>query len=166
MEPNQQHQQEEPLSSTVSGNGGNVGAAGAANGSLGPMPKYECDRDKTDLIPTTLWNSVTGKLSHKTGSSSVTTPDGTFFYFSSKNFYFASVYLKIRVFLLQPNIHLDIEIEYNEIQLVTIFKETSLFYRLEKIIFFHSDNFVKIAVKMKILKHHSFLLYCLENLHF
>lgn len=79
MEPNQQ--QEEPLSSTVSGNGSSVGAAGAANGSLGPMSKYECDRDKTDLIPTTLWNSVTGKLSHKTGSSSVTTPDGTFIYF-------------------------------------------------------------------------------------
>lgn len=81
MEPTQQ--QDEQLSSTVSGNGngsGNNGGGGgtAANGSLGPMSKYECDRDKQDLIPTTLWNSVTGKLSHKTGSSSVTTPDGNF----------------------------------------------------------------------------------------
>lgn len=88
MEPTQQ--QDEQLSSTVSGNGngkgsgnnGNNGGGGggkAANGSLGPMSNYECDRDKQDLIPTTLWNSVTGKLSHKTGSSSVTTPDGNHF---------------------------------------------------------------------------------------
>lgn len=87
MEPTQQ--QDEQLSSTVSGNGngnggngkgngnnGNKGGGTAANGSLGPMSNYDCDRDKKDLIPTTLWNSVTGKLGHKTGSSSVTTPDG------------------------------------------------------------------------------------------
>lgn len=63
--------QDEPLSTTGSGNG-SIGAA--ANGSLGPLPKYDIDRDKTDLIPSTLWNSVTGKLSSKTGS--VSTPDG------------------------------------------------------------------------------------------
>lgn len=81
MEPTQH--QDEQLSSTVSGNGNGTGGGtggAAANGSLGPLSNYECDRDKKDLLPTTLWNSVTGKLSHKTGSSSsVTTPDGNLF---------------------------------------------------------------------------------------
>lgn len=100
MEPTQQ--QDEQLSSTVSGNGNGNGSNGngngnnngnkgggatAANGSLGPMSNYDCDRDKQDLIPTTLWNSVTGKLSHKTGSSSVTTPDGNFNFFLNINKY-------------------------------------------------------------------------------
>lgn len=64
--------QEEPLSTTGNGCGSN---GAAANGSLGPLPNYEID-SKTDLIPSTLWNSVTSKLTSKTGS--VTTPDGNY----------------------------------------------------------------------------------------
>lgn len=63
--------QEEPLSSTA---GTGIGNNSSANGSLGPISN--CDRDKADLMPTTLWNSVTGKLTHKSGS--VNTPDGKF----------------------------------------------------------------------------------------
>ncbi|XP_031342293.1 zinc finger protein chinmo-like isoform X2 [Photinus pyralis] len=62
--------QDDPLSSTGSANGKN---GAAANGSLGPLSNYEIDRENSDLIPASLWNSVTGKLA-KTGS--VTTPDG------------------------------------------------------------------------------------------
>lgn len=66
--------QEEPLSSTA---GPGIGNNSSANGSLGPVSNYDADRDKADLMPTTLWNSVTGKLTHKSGS--VNTPDGKFF---------------------------------------------------------------------------------------
>lgn len=46
------------------------------NGTIAPsVNKFEYDRDKTDLIPTTLWNSVTGKLSHHK-QPTVNTPDG------------------------------------------------------------------------------------------
>lgn len=63
--------QEEPLSST---GGTGIGSNNSsANGSLGPMSNYDPERDKTDLMPNTLW---TGKLTHKSGS--VTTPDGKY----------------------------------------------------------------------------------------
>lgn len=62
--------QEEPLSSTAGTN------SSSANGSLGPMSNYDPERDKADLMSSTLWNSVTGKL---TKSGSVTTPDGRLF---------------------------------------------------------------------------------------
>lgn len=67
--------EEQQLSSTVPPNGNNA----SANGSLDPMSTYEQERNKADMMPTTLWNSVTGKLGHKTGSS-VTTADGKFFF--------------------------------------------------------------------------------------
>lgn len=67
--------QEEPLSSTA---GTGIGSNSSANGSLGPISNYDTDRDKADLMPTTLWNSVAGKLPHKSGS--VNTPDGKHFY--------------------------------------------------------------------------------------
>ncbi|KAF5289889.1 hypothetical protein FQA39_LY14951 [Lamprigera yunnana] len=57
--------QEEPLSSTGNANGNN--GAAAANGSIGSLSNYKLDREKSDLIPSSLWNSVTGKLA-KTGS--------------------------------------------------------------------------------------------------
>lgn len=64
MEPSTQ---EEPLSSTASSGLGNNSSA---NGSLGSISSYE-ERDKADLMPSTLWN--TGKLAK---SGSVNTPDG------------------------------------------------------------------------------------------
>lgn len=70
-------QQEEPPNSTSGGGSGDVPGLsnnGSANGSLGQLNKYQHDRDKADLIPASLWNSVSGKLSHKTGT--VNTPDG------------------------------------------------------------------------------------------
>ncbi|KAF7268008.1 hypothetical protein GWI33_018809 [Rhynchophorus ferrugineus] len=73
-------QQDEPPSST-GGPGGHPSAlspmhhSGSPNGNIGPSSKFEYDRDKTDLIPTTLWNSVTGKLSHHK-QPTVNTPDG------------------------------------------------------------------------------------------
>lgn len=66
MEPSTQ---EEPLSSTASSG---IGNNSSANGSLGSISSYESERDKADLMPSTLWN--TGKLAHKSGS--VNTPDG------------------------------------------------------------------------------------------
>ncbi|KAJ8943845.1 hypothetical protein NQ314_009612 [Rhamnusium bicolor] len=77
MEPGVQ--QDEPPSSTGGnnnggGSGGNVlNSTSAANGSIGPQTNYNHDRDK-DLIPASLWSTVAGKLSHKTGT--VNTPDG------------------------------------------------------------------------------------------
>ncbi|GJQ67281.1 putative metal ion binding protein [Trypoxylus dichotomus] len=57
--------QDEPPSSTASGNG----ISSPSNGPLGTMPGYENERDNNDLIQNQLWNTK-----HK--SSSVTTPDG------------------------------------------------------------------------------------------
>ena len=65
--------QDEPPSSTATGNGTNTSPS---NGPINTVHRYENDRDKTDLIPSSLWNSVQSKLSHK--SNSVTTPDGKF----------------------------------------------------------------------------------------
>lgn len=77
---------EEPLSTTGNGNGNNNGKNNAkgkgngssnistSNGSLLPLTKFEVDQDNKDLVQTTLWNSVTGKL---TKGGSVNTPDGT-----------------------------------------------------------------------------------------
>lgn len=48
---------------------------GSPNGNIGLINKFEYDRDKTDLIPTTLWNSTTGKLRHHK-QATVNTPDG------------------------------------------------------------------------------------------
>ncbi|KAJ8979564.1 hypothetical protein NQ317_012953 [Molorchus minor] len=83
MEPGGGVQQDEPPSSTGGGNGNGGGGSGgggsnvlnsttAPNGSIGPQTKYNHDRDK-DLIPASLWSTVAGKLSHKTGT--VNTPD-------------------------------------------------------------------------------------------
>ncbi|XP_044266227.1 zinc finger protein chinmo-like isoform X1 [Tribolium madens] len=65
-------QQDEPPNST-SGSSGGISNNGSANGSLGQINKYDHERDK-DLVPASLWNSVAGKLSHKSGT--VNTPDG------------------------------------------------------------------------------------------
>lgn len=74
---------EEPLSTTGNGNGNNgknnANGNGSSNittsnGSLLPLSKFEVDQDNKDLVQTTLWNSVTGKL---TKGGSVNTPDGT-----------------------------------------------------------------------------------------
>ncbi|CAH1368447.1 zinc finger protein chinmo isoform X3 [Tenebrio molitor] len=69
-------QQDEPPNSTSGSSGGVTGLSnnGSANGSLGQLNKYDHDRDKADLVPASLWNSVAGKLSHKSGT--VNTPDG------------------------------------------------------------------------------------------
>lgn len=76
--------QEEHLSTTGNGNGNGNGNAASANGSLGPLSKFEVDRDTTDIIPSTLWNSVTGKLS-KAGY--VVTADGkSSFYYCTEFF--------------------------------------------------------------------------------
>lgn len=69
-------QQEEPASSTGGGNGNNgplIINNSSANGSIGPLPSYNHEVDKSDLIPTSMWNSVNAKVS-KAGS--VNTPDG------------------------------------------------------------------------------------------
>lgn len=80
--------QEEPLSSTGGGGTGIGSNNSSANGSLGPMSNYDPERDKTDLIPNTLW---TGKLTHKSGS--VTTPDGNYIKFSSTQICLINFYL-------------------------------------------------------------------------
>ncbi|XP_063922457.1 zinc finger protein chinmo-like isoform X2 [Zophobas morio] len=69
-------QQDEPPNSTSGTSTSITGLSnnGSANGSLGQINKYDHDRDKTDLVPASLWNSVAGKLSHKSGT--VNTPDG------------------------------------------------------------------------------------------
>lgn len=68
-------QQDEPPSSTGGIGGALTGLNNAnANGSIGQSKKYDHDRDKADLIPSTLWNSVAGKISTKTGT--INTPDG------------------------------------------------------------------------------------------
>ncbi|XP_050309401.1 zinc finger protein chinmo isoform X3 [Anthonomus grandis grandis] len=77
-------QQDEPPSSTGGGTTGghapglsplnHVGSS-PPNGNIGTTKTFEYDRDKTDLIPTTLWNSTTGKLSHHK-QTTVNTPDG------------------------------------------------------------------------------------------
>lgn len=63
--------QEEPLSSTA---GTGIANSSSANGSLGSIANYDSESKAADLMPSNLWNSVTGKLSHKSGS--VNTPDG------------------------------------------------------------------------------------------
>lgn len=80
---------EEPLSTTGNGddngNGNNGGGSNAnngngssnistSNGSLVPLSKFDVDRNTKDLVQTTIWNSVTNKLTTKGGS--VNTPDG------------------------------------------------------------------------------------------
>lgn len=83
-------QQDEPPSSTGGGTVSHgpglspMNHTNAPNGNILPNNKFEYDRDKTDLIPTTLWNSTTGKLSHHK-QATVNTPDGknilTYFYY-------------------------------------------------------------------------------------
>ncbi|KAL1501416.1 hypothetical protein ABEB36_006739 [Hypothenemus hampei] len=62
-------QQDEPPSSTGGGQHPQRLSPQSPNGT------NNFDRDKTDLIPTTLWNSTTGKLSHHK-QATVNTPDG------------------------------------------------------------------------------------------
>lgn len=61
--------QDEPPSSTASGNG----ISSPSNGPLGNIPGYENERDKNDLIQNTLWSTK-----HK--SSSISTPDGMYIF--------------------------------------------------------------------------------------
>ncbi|XP_019759681.1 zinc finger protein chinmo isoform X2 [Dendroctonus ponderosae] len=74
-------EQDEPPSSTGGGSGNYLAGlspmnhTGSPNGNIGLINKFEYDRDKTDLIPTTLWNSTTGKLRHHK-QATVNTPDG------------------------------------------------------------------------------------------
>ncbi|CAH1183373.1 unnamed protein product [Phaedon cochleariae] len=77
MDPAASQQDESPSSTAGGGNGSgggpNSSTGGGPNGFIGPQTKYNHDRDK-DLIPASLWSTVAGKLSHKTGT--VNTPDG------------------------------------------------------------------------------------------
>lgn len=75
MDPTIKLEREEPASSTGGNGNGNCGnntvSSNNANGSLGKH--YSHDIDKSDLIPTSLWNTVAAKV-NKAGS--VNTPDG------------------------------------------------------------------------------------------
>ncbi|KAL3280829.1 hypothetical protein HHI36_004060 [Cryptolaemus montrouzieri] len=76
MEPSIKQEREEPASSTGgcgSGNGSSNAPSSNANGSLGKRSNYNHEIDKSDLIPTSLWNTVAAKV-NKAGS--VNTPDG------------------------------------------------------------------------------------------
>ncbi|XP_066141795.1 zinc finger protein chinmo isoform X2 [Euwallacea fornicatus] len=69
-------QQDEPPSSTATGLGGpRLSPMNHQNSPNGNIGKFEYDRDKTDLIPSTLWNSTTGKLTHHK-QTTINTPDG------------------------------------------------------------------------------------------
>lgn len=85
-------QDESPSSTAVL----NCASAGAANGNGVPQSKYNHDREK-DLIPANLWNTVSGKLSHKTGT--VNTPDGMFIsiFFENYLYIYLIVVLKSHV---------------------------------------------------------------------
>lgn len=65
-------QQDEPPNSTSGGSG--LSNNTSANGSLGQLNKYDHDRDKTDLVPISVWNAT--KISHRSGT--VNTPDGEY----------------------------------------------------------------------------------------
>lgn len=81
MEPSAVQQDEPPSSTGGGGTGVNhaprmspMNHGNSPNGNIGHN-KFEYDRDKTDMIPTTLWNSTTGKLAHHK-QATINTPDG------------------------------------------------------------------------------------------